>query len=112
LRAEDTFAGLHLEVGAGGKGVYLCHLPPGTRLLVRTVNSIYRIVITHAPEVSIQGGAYFPEPTSAWVVGSSAVGRTWLKVGWIGIDHRIELRSGEQRIMTSPVCTITTESLS
>jgi hypothetical protein len=106
---EDTVDRLQLGVMTGIEGVYLCHLPPRTALLVKTLNSVYRLVITHAPEVSIQGGAFFPQPTSAWVVGSSAVGTSWLKVGWIGIGHRMELRSAEQCIMTSPVRSITTE---
>jgi hypothetical protein len=96
-----------LRVVSGGKGLYLCHLPPRTTLLVRTLNSLYRIVITHAPEVCIQGGAFFPEPTSAWVVGSSSVPGGPLKVGWIGIGLRIELRSGDQYVVTSAVHAIT-----
>jgi hypothetical protein len=47
------------------KGVDVRHLPPFTTLLVRTMNSLYRVVITHQPEVFVQGGVFFPDPTSA-----------------------------------------------
>ena len=49
------------------KGVDVRHLPPFTTLLVRTMNSLYRVVITQQPEVIVQGGVFFPirrRPTS------------------------------------------------
>jgi hypothetical protein len=91
-----------------GQGVSLRHLPPFTTLLVRTVNSLYRIVITDWPRVYIQGGAYFPNPTAACLDGASA-GGSCLKVGWIGVGLLVEIRSGGRRITTSRVRAITTE---
>ena len=89
-------------------GVHLRDLPPFTTLLVWTMNSVYRVIITHWPEVYIQGGAFFPDPTSAYVDGAS-IGGSCLRVGWIGVGLLVEIRSGGRRIITSPVFAITTE---
>ena len=90
------------------EGVHLRHLPPLTTLLVRTMNSLYRVVITQGPEVYIHGGAFFPNPTWACLDGAS-IGGNYLKVGWIGIGLRMEIRSEGRRIITSPVQAIITE---
>jgi hypothetical protein len=92
---------------SSGEGVSVRHLAPSTSLLVWTLNSLYRMVIMQSPEVSVQGGAFFPEPAAARLVGSSLHPGGWLKVGWIGIGLRIELRSGSQYVVTSPVRAIT-----
>ena len=89
-------------------GVHLRDLPSCTTLLVWTTNSVYRVVVTDWPEVSIQGGAFFPDPTSAYLDGAS-IGGSSLRVGWIGVGFLVEIRSGGQRIITSPVRAITTE---
>jgi hypothetical protein len=107
---QDTDAGF-LDIASGREGLYLCHLPPRTRLLIQTLNSTYRIRITEASEVCVQGGAFFPRPTAARLVGSSSVPGLRLKVGWIGIGLRIELRSRELYVVTSPVRAITTDGL-
>ena len=88
-------------------GVHLCDLPPSTILLVRTMNSLYRIVIADWPEVYVQGGAFFPDLTPAWVDGAS-VGGSCLKLGWIGVGLLVEIRSGGRRILTSRVRAIVT----
>jgi hypothetical protein len=93
------------------EGVHLRHLPPFTTLLVRTTNSLYRVVITPGSEVYVQGGAFFPDPTSAYLDGSSIAG-SCLRVGWIGVGLSLEIRSGGLRIITSPVRAITTEQAS
>ena len=89
-------------------GIRLRELPPFTTLLVETVNSLYRVVITRWPEVYIQGGAFFPDPTSAHIDGSS-IGGSALKVDWIGVGLVVEIRSGGRHIITSRVRAITTE---
>ncbi|HJR61425.1 MAG TPA: hypothetical protein VJ813_18585 [Vicinamibacterales bacterium] len=88
-------------------GVDVLHLPPFTTLLIRTLNSVYRMVITGGGEVCLQGGVFFPEPTSACLEGAS-VGGSIVRAGWIGVGMRVEIRSAGQRISTSPVRTITT----
>lgn len=90
------------------EGVHLRHLPPLTTLLVRTMNSLYRVVLTQGLEVSVHGGRFFPDPTSAYLDGAS-IGRSCLVIGWIGIGLPVEIRSGGRRIITSPVRAITTE---
>jgi len=88
-------------------GVHLRNLPPFSTLLVWTMNSVYRVVITQWPEVYIQGGAFFPDPTAAYLDGASLGGS--LRVGWIGVGLFVEIRSGGRHIITSPVRAITTE---
>jgi hypothetical protein len=88
-------------------GVQLRDLPLFTTLLVWTMNSVYRVVVTRWPEVYIQGGAFFPEPTSAYLDGAS-IGGSCLRVGWIGVGLLVEIRSGGRHIITSPVRAITT----
>ena len=90
------------------EGVHLGHLPPFTTLLVRTVNSLYRVVITNGPEVYVQGGAFFPDPTLAYLDGAG-IGGSCLRAGWIGVGLWVEIRSGGRRIITSRVRTIETE---
>jgi hypothetical protein len=92
-------------------GVHLRDLPPFTTLLVWTVNSLYRVVVAQWPEVYVQGGAFFPEPTLAYVDGAS-IGGSCLRVGWISAGLLVEIRSGDRHIITSPVLAITTEQAS
>lgn len=106
MARRDTLGGF-LEIVTSGEGVYLCHLAPCTSLLVWTLNSLYRMVIMQSPEVCVRGGAFFREATAARLVGSSRVPGGWLKVGWIVVGLRIELRSRDQYIVTSPVRAIT-----
>jgi hypothetical protein len=89
------------------KSLDLRNLPPFTTLLVRTMNSWYRVVIMHWPEVYVQGGAFFSDPTSAYLDGANIGGS--LRVGWIGVDLSVEFRSEGRRVITSPVRAITTE---
>lgn len=92
-------------------GVHLRGLPPFTTLLVWTMNSLYRVVVTQWPEVYVQGGAFFPDPTLARVDGAS-FGGSCLRVGWISAGLLVEIRSGGRHIITSPVLAITTEQAS
>jgi hypothetical protein len=96
LRGVEDIDGLHLR-----------HLPPFTTLLIRTLNSVYRVIVTEGPEVCIQGGAFFRDPAAAYLDGASIGGRC-IRLGWIGVGLRIEMRSGSQRIITSPVRAIIT----
>jgi len=88
--------------------VHLTDLPPMTTLLVCTINSFYRVVVADGADVYVQGGDYFPEPTSAHVDGASISGGM-LMVGWIGVGLLIEFRSDNNRVVTSPVLAITRE---
>ena len=93
------------------KGVDVRHLPPFTTLLVRTMNSLYRVVIAQQPEVFVQGGVFFPDPTSAYLDGARCGGSS-LKVGWLGVGLMMQIRRGDRLVITSPVCAITAEQAS
>lgn len=92
----------------GHEGVHVHRLPPLTTLLVRTTNSLYRIVVTEGCSIYVQGGEFFPDPTSAQLDGAS-LGGGFLRVGWIGVGLLMEIRATGRRIVTSPVLAITTE---
>lgn len=91
-----------------GAGLSLREVEPLTTLLVGTHNTQYRIIVSRHSSVLVQGGRFFPDLTSAHLDGSSA-GGSFLKVAWIGIGMRMEISAGGQRIVTSPVRTITAE---
>ena len=93
---------------AKAPGVDLRDVEPLTTIIIHTRNSVYRIIVTHATSVVVQGGRFFPDPVSARVDGSG-FGGSLLKVGWIGIGLRMEIVAGEQRIITSPVRDISIE---
>jgi hypothetical protein len=105
VRAEKIMMRSSCE---GIEGVHLRQLTPFTTLLVRTTNSLYRIVVTDGCRVYVQGGAFFPDPTSAYVEGAS-VGLGVLKLGCIAIGLAMEIQAGGRRVLTSPVRAITTE---
>jgi hypothetical protein len=84
------------------EGVYLRDLEPLTRLVVRTCNSEYRIVVSPGGEMLVEGGRFFDRPTPAVLEGAS-LGGSFLKVGWIGVGLRMEIRDESRRIVTSPV---------
>ena len=92
---------------AGADGLFLSELEPLTTVVVRTRNSVYRIIISERTMVRVQGGHYFPDMTPAHLNGSS-VGGSLLKVAWIGVGLCMEISAGGQRIVTSPVSAIST----
>lgn len=89
-------------------GVKLDQLEPMTTLVVRTLNSLYRLIVADGSDVLVQGGSFFPEPTFAKLDGASAGGSV-LKTGWIGVGLLMEFRVEGKRIITSPVLAIETE---
>lgn len=93
------------------EGVYLRQLPPWTTLLVRTTNSLYRVLVTDSSNVYVQGGTFFPYLTAAHLDGAT-LGGSALKAGWIGVGLLMEFQIGGRLIVTSPVRAITTERVS
>jgi hypothetical protein len=89
-------------------GVDLEHLPPMTTLLVSTRNSSYQIVVIEGANIYLHGGTPFPQPTPAYIDGAR-IGGGLLRVGWIVVGLRMEIRTGERRIVTSPVRAITAQ---
>lgn len=88
-----------------GPGIALHALEPLTTLVVETRNTRYQIIVTRGDEIIIQGGSFFPDPTSARLDGAS-LGSGLLRLGWIGIGLRMEVRADGQRIVTTPVRSI------
>ncbi len=74
-------------------------------------NSVYRITIltSHAREVLVQGGKFFPERTRACLNGSN-FGGSCLKMGWVGLGLHLEFHAGGQWIITSHVRAIAVEA--
>ncbi len=105
-----TLEGFAAEASAAS-GVHVPDLAPLTTLIVRTRNSQYRIVISQGGTVLVEGGRFFPRPTTAYLDGAT-FGGSLLKVGWISVGLRMEIRTGDQRIVTSPVHAIATERAS
>lgn len=88
-------------------GVLVNRLQVHDRLTIQTRHSIYEIVVL-APlsaEVLVRGGAFFPEFTTVRVAGCS-LGGSFLKVYGVYVGFRIELVTGTEMIITSPVQTI------
>lgn len=90
-------------------GVDVHRLEPLTRVLVRTCNSEYRLIVSADGAVLVQGGRFFEQPTEAVLEGASLSGGGLLKIGWIAIGMRMEIRDESRRVVTSPVRQITTD---
>ncbi|MDH4063408.1 MAG: hypothetical protein OEW19_03335 [Acidobacteriota bacterium] len=89
------------------QGVLLPHLSPHDRLVVRTRNSTYEIVVTvpHTASVMVRGGAFFPTFTPARVAGSS-LGSGFLKLHGVYTGFQMELVTDDLPIVTTRVRTI------
>src|SRR5262245_4454367 len=87
--------------------VYVRELPPLTTLLVETRNSSYRIVVKENANICVQGGPYFPEPTSAHLVGARLLG-AGLQVDWLEVCLLMMITAGAKHFVTSPIRAITT----
>lgn len=90
------------------ESVHLSELPPLTTVLVWTWNSLYRFIVMDATSVYVQGGARFPDPTSARFDGASVGG--FVMAGWICVGLMMELRVAGSRVITTPVLAISTDS--
>jgi hypothetical protein len=88
-------------------GLHLTDLLPLDRLIVRTLNSTYDIVVMTpaTADIVVRGGAFFASLTRARLAGSS-LGGSFLKLHSIHVGFRMELVSNAQSIVTSPVQTI------
>ena len=89
------------------EGVELGDLDALTTVVVKTLNTLYRIIVLEPPHstILIQGGEFFPEPTEARLAGAS-MGGSMLKLSWFGCGLRMEVCAAGQRIVTSPVQSI------
>lgn len=89
------------------QGVLLPKLSPHDRLIVRTRNSTYEIIVMvpHTASVMIRGGSFFPTFTPAHVAGSS-LGGGFLKLHGVYAGFQMELVTDEMPIITTRVRTV------
>lgn len=88
-------------------GVQIETLRDMDRILVRTYNSVYELIVrsgTHG-DVMIRGGKFFPAFTRILLSGSS-LGGSFLKRLGIYVGFRMELFLDGETIITSPVTAI------
>ena len=99
-----------VEAASQADGVGLTDVDTFTTLVVKTDNSVYQITIVqpYKREVFVQGGAFFPERTRAYLSGSS-FGGSCLKLGWVGVGLHMEFlaKDRDQWVLTSHVRSIT-----
>lgn len=92
--------------GAASEGVNLADLEPLTTLLVRTANTLYRVVVVRGMSVLIKGGRSFPEIRNGDLLSFGTHG---FRFGWIGVGLRMEIHSGGRCVVTSPVREVSIE---
>ena len=89
---------------AASDGIDIREVEPFTTVLVQTMNSLYRIIPLEAgrSRIMVQGGPFFPDFVEARLAGST-FGGTFLTMHWIGGGLQMEINSGGERFVTSPV---------
>lgn len=89
------------------QAVLLPQLAPHDRLIVRTRNSIYEIIVTvpQTASVMIRGGAFFAEFTPASVAGSS-LGGSFLKLHGVCAGFQMEVIAHDVPVITTRVRTV------
>jgi hypothetical protein len=85
-------------------GIHVADLSPLERLIIRTANSTYEIVVLcpATGSVLVRGGAFFPVFMPARLAGSS-LGGSFLKLRSVHVGFRLELNTDRGFIITSSV---------
>ena len=85
-------------------GVHVDDLAALDRLVVRTHNSTYEIVLVEgdSAQILVRGGAFFPVFTPARLAGSS-LGGAFLKLRSVHVGFRLEIGTEHGLVVTSPV---------
>jgi hypothetical protein len=88
-------------------GVLITALAPHDRLVVRTHNSTYEIVVLvpQTASVLVRGGLFFPDFTPAHVAGSS-LGGSLLKLHGVCAGFHLELVAAKLPVVTTRVRTV------
>jgi hypothetical protein len=115
---DSTIGSAHTQIAAAAlldrwaahdwsDGLRITDLLPLDRVVVRTLNSTYEMVVTTAgaSDIMVRGGAFFASLTRARLAGSS-LGGSFLKLHVIHVGFRMEIVTDEYPIITSPVQTI------
>jgi hypothetical protein len=108
-------SGIHVPVPSSGllsswsardwsDGIDVADLSPLERLIIRTANSTYEIVVLcpATGSVLVRGGAFFPVYMPARLAGSS-LGGSFLKLRSVHVGFRLELNTERGFIITSSV---------
>jgi len=94
------------------QGINLRALAPFDTIRVRTRNSDYRIFLLD-PETGralVESGTRFIKPVE-WDVIGSTFDRSTFEIGWLAVGLRIEMCSGGNYLLTSPVQSLNVEHL-
>lgn len=88
------------------QGLLLTRLDPHDRIVVRTRNSTYELIVMvpHTASVLVRGGKFFPAFTPARVAGSS-LGGSVLKLDGVYPGFQMELIASRRQIVTTRVRT-------
>jgi hypothetical protein len=85
-------------------GIHVADVSPLERLIIRTANSTYELIVLSPAtgNILVRGGAFFPVFMSARLAGSS-LGGSFLKLRSVHIGFRLEFNTDRGFIITSPV---------
>jgi hypothetical protein len=85
-------------------GIHVADLSPLERVIVRTANSTYELVVLcpATGSILVRGGAFFPVFLPARLAGSS-LGGSFLKLRSVHVGFRLELNTDRGFIITSSV---------
>src|SRR5262245_38619575 len=96
------------EISPKLDGILLQTLEAGDVIHARTRSSDYEIFLLD-PEYGgaiVQGGRLLAEPVEA-IVNGSTFGGSMLKLGWVGVGLSMEIFANGQRLVTTPVESLT-----
>jgi len=85
-------------------GIHVGNVSPLERMIVRTANSLYEIIVLSPAtgDILVRGGAFFPVFVPARLSGSS-LGGSFLKLRSVHVGFRVEFSTEHGFIITSPV---------
>ncbi len=104
---QNIIAAAVLQAWADGpwtNGVQVDRMGDNEKLVVRTWNSLYEIIVIDGPsgEILVRGGQFFPELAPARLTGAT-LGGSFCKMRGIYPGFRMELHAAGQRTVTTPV---------
>jgi|SRR3989344_1383589 len=84
------------------QGIFIKDIPLNTILEIRTLNSVYTLMVLDAVkrEVLMKGGEFLPELAKCTFSGSTFGGKN-IRTGWIGIRMCMEFRINSGKTITT-----------